>query len=527
MNNKQGILLISVISLAITFFFQFPAIFDYYTINDDVRVESFIFFKSLDASLFENNLQAEWVNARNPIGYKIIYILGTSIFHDPIIFGKALTFILALILGIFCFKLGCKINKKVGWGFFFLFSFQIWVFPSLSGGMSRAFAYPLIVAFIYYLIERDFLKISIVMILQLILYPISILISLTVLMLVQINKENYLRLKKKIVTKELKVTLLLIMLFSILILSFYSYPQSDYLELVDQEKIKQDPIYANGGRKEISPPPTLFFLLEKYCLITFILSLILLPYYIRNKKNKVPKELFLLGLTGLMLYLLAIIFLPQFYYPSRYIRYSLPLFFSFFVASQLGVFVDNLNLAKITKRTLYFIVVVLICLLILPTTKRDLIRCDDDGLYDFLKEKDSNILVAGHPYDTPCIPTFAKRNVLVSHESLYPIYINYYKIMEKRLNDLFTAYYSGSYEIVHHFCMQYNITYIVVNKNHYPGYRGHPMEENGFVDNRYYIEPFNSKIKQLIGDRTNFYLINNSHLIYLENNISLYPCQNQ
>ncbi|MCK5025991.1 MAG: hypothetical protein KAS15_05335 [Nanoarchaeota archaeon] len=524
MDNKTRMFLVIVVSLAITFFFQFHAVFDYYTINDDVRVESFIFFKSLDNELFENSLQAEWIDARNPIGYKWIYIVGTHLFRDPIVFGKVLTFFLAVVLGIFLFKLGFMIGKREAWAFLCVFLVQIWAFPSMSGGMSRVFAYPLIVAFIYYLVKKSFFKMAVIMLLQLLIYPISILISLVVLIFSQIKVENYRRLKKKIFTREFKISLVLMLLFSLLIISFYSYPKSEYLELADKGEIKQDSIYGEGGRKNIYPAPNLFSIILKFCLVTFFLSLILLPYLIYKRQIPHLHEVSILALSGLVLYILAVIFLPKLYYPQRYIMYTLPLFFSFFIVSGVSVFVNSLKAPDRIKTITFFLITALVCLLILPTTQRDLICCEHEELYNFLKEKPKDILIAGHPYDTSCIPTFAKRNVLVSHESLYPIYINYYKIMENRLYDLFTAYYSESSEEVNAFCLKYNITYIVVNENQYPIYNDQPESEGKFLEKKYYIEPFNTKINQLIESKRNFYLINNHNLISMGNNISLYPC---
>jgi len=522
MAHKKDLFLVVILSLAITLFFQYAAIFDPYTINDDVRVETHIYFQTLDQELYPDNPQVEWAFKRNPIGFHGLYLLGTALFSDPIIFGKLLTFFLAIVVGIFSFKIGTLLSKKVGWGLFLLFSVQIWVFQSLSGGMSRAFSYPLILGFIYYLIRKEMIKLGLMLLLQLLFYPIALVISLTVLVISILH--TTLMSKKMFSSKKARYQLVILFFFSILSVLLYSLPGDNSLGLVDKETIANDPIYGVQGRIFLYPPQMILSLIIKYSAVTGLLTIFFLPFLLYRKKRQTDFILLYLGIAGFLLYGIAVFFLPQFYYPDRYIRYTLPFVFCYIIASQLPEVMKNVNLGTKKQTISYLMVIIAISLSILPTTTSSLITCNQPALYDFLANTSKDSLIGGHPQDTSCIPTFAKRSVLVSHETIYPLYQSYYALMEDRLNDLFLAYYSDGSDEVANLCEKYKLSYIIVNKDKFFPEETPYWVEYGYYEHRYYIEPFHSRIKSSIGNRTHFYLIAEAPLISINDEISVYQC---
>jgi len=115
----------------------------------------------------------------------------------------------------------------------------------------------------------------------------------------------------------------------------------------------------------------------------------------------------------------------------------------------------------------------------------------------FLETLPKSALVAGHPMDMNDVPLLAKRKVLANQELSLPYHTGYYSKVKERLLDLFRAYYASSWEEVEAFVTKYGITALVVNKEHFA---------NNPSDTRVYFEPFDSFVKELMGDGKNFVL---------------------
>ena len=81
-------------------------------------------------------------------------------------------------------------------------------------------------------------------------------------------------------------------------------------------------------------------------------------------------------------------------------------------------------------------------------------------LYQFLSTLPKDSYIAGHPDDMENIPIFAKRKVFQSSELLF-------FADEKRIFDLFAAYYGNSVEEIQDFCNRYEVDYWVVNGKYF------------------------------------------------------------
>lgn len=518
-------LIVLLLCFTFTLYFQYSAITDYYTINDDVRVESYIFFSFLDSELFPGSLEVEWAFARNPGAFNLMYQIGTFIFKDPIIFGKILVFFFAGIIGIFSFKIGEILDPKVGWAFVIFSLLQVWSFPSISGGMSRAFAYPLMLIFFYFLLKRNFLGIFLTMFFQLLFYPIVLLISILSLGLSLIYLSNLKKFKSKIFPKEVKIYFLFILVFCFLLMGVYSFPQSDNLKLVSRENVISHPIFSEEGRDFLYPPKSLISLILKSSPVLSFLALFFVVLYFYFP-NKLDTRSYLLPLSGGLLYFLSVLFMPYFYYSDRYIRYTIPIFLTFFVLSQLFFISKSVFSKKQSKRyggILFIVIVTLISMIMFQFTDSDLIKCEQKSLYDWISQTPKGVIIAAHPVDASCIPTFAHRNVLVSDESIQPMYWEHYKIMESRLYSFFDAYYSDSKEDIDFFCNSYNISYIVINKDKFFIENDYYIKD-GYREYRYYVEPFNSRILEDIGEKRDFFLLNSEEVINIDEGLSVYKC---
>ena len=130
----------------------------------------------------------------------------------------------------------------------------------------------------------------------------------------------------------------------------------------------------------------------------------------------------------------------------------------------------------------------------------DCIIAPSPNLYRFLQTLPKDVLIAGHPSLMDNVPTFAKRKAFITEELSLPYHTNLYPIIKERTYDFFKAYYSDNLGKICDFCKIYNIAYIIVDKKHFT--------ESYFIEEHFYLNPFNNYIKNLVKNKTTFALMN-------------------
>jgi len=178
MNRHLLIFILIIFSLGIVYFCQQEALFDKYAFNDDCNQYTFPYYKIKDSELFQDDIYTEYSKRYNVKGVVFIYSL-FSRFVDPLLVSKVLPFILCSISALFIFFIGEKIkNTAVGILAAIMFTMHSWTFTSFSGGHAKAFVFPLLLGFIYYLLMRNYLAIVLILFLQIVLYPPIAMVSL-------------------------------------------------------------------------------------------------------------------------------------------------------------------------------------------------------------------------------------------------------------------------------------------------------------------------------------------------------------
>lgn len=156
-----------------------------YVVQDDARQHIFWMQRFLDSELFPDDLIADYFQAAAPIGYEWLYRSLTMLGITPDWVSKVLPFFLGVItvgygfflsLEIFPLPLGAFISSA-------LLNQAIWGSDEISSATPRAFLYPLLLAFLYYLLRQVRWRSGLVLVLQAIFYPPIILISVGVLVL--------------------------------------------------------------------------------------------------------------------------------------------------------------------------------------------------------------------------------------------------------------------------------------------------------------------------------------------------------
>jgi hypothetical protein len=124
----------------------------------------------------------------------------------------------------------------------------------------------------------------------------------------------------------------------------------------------------------------------------------------------------------------------------------------------------------------------------------------DRGMLQFIESMPVDSLIAGHPLDMDNVPLFARRKVLVNRELSQPYYYRFYQGIKGRVKDMLGAYYAEDWRAVAGFAAGYGVDAMVVSKDRYPD----PGESVG----RLYYEPFDSALREKIGERRDFALLN-------------------
>ncbi|MFH0823048.1 MAG: hypothetical protein V2B18_09890, partial [Pseudomonadota bacterium] len=157
MNRKLALQLLYVAAAAMVVYVYAhrEALTNPYVINDDVRQQIYWMQEWREPGLFEGDPLTRYARNYVPFGVKAIYRVG-AIFMDPIQFTKVVTGFVFVLTAVFLFLLGRELGDDVlGFllsGTFFLFGGFLW---RMSGGLSRSFVYPLLIAYLWYLARGD------------------------------------------------------------------------------------------------------------------------------------------------------------------------------------------------------------------------------------------------------------------------------------------------------------------------------------------------------------------------------------
>ncbi|MGD1921918.1 MAG: hypothetical protein ACFCAD_25315 [Pleurocapsa sp.] len=187
-------------SLLYSFIILRKAFDDPYTARDDARQHVFWMRRFLDRELFPNDLIADYFQSVAPLGYKLVYAIPAQLKIDPLFFSKILPGILGLITIYYSFAVTIELLPIPFAGFVsaLLLNQNLWLQNTLVSGTPKAFAIPLLLAFLYYFLKQSLLGISLSIILCGLFYPSLIFIcsGLLVVQLLQF-KNGFLGLEKQ------------------------------------------------------------------------------------------------------------------------------------------------------------------------------------------------------------------------------------------------------------------------------------------------------------------------------------------
>lgn len=519
--KTTDLFLIIVIAILFIVFITKQSIFDEYSINGDLMRLYYLY--NFPDSL-KNDINAQ--NTHNILfGPTIIYNFYLFFFInklvDFVIIKKILVIIIFLVSAYFSYKLGTIIkNKKYASIFLLLFTLFILTNNQFTGAYGKAFIYPLLVSFLYYLIKKDTLKISIIIILETFLYPPILLVSLGVFCLSIINFK-----KKKVDFNLDKNGIFYISLFICLILLISFLPKSYAKRVTLKEAVNMPEFFVEGrypifrgNPHSISITTPLYLydvgirkpLFASPLFIIAILTIVMVFIY-RKKIFDVPKEIYFMIISAILFAIISTLLFSLLYFPDRYVRNTLPLFLIIILS-------NGLYFLYTKYKYISYILIVIMTLIFIPQVKAAEIRCQDYELYEFIKKLPKDSLIAGHPVDMDCIAFFGRKTPFVTDRSNDPIILSYYKLIKQRIFEFFEIYYSEDKNAVKEFCLKNKVTHIVVNKKYF-------SDEYLRKEKIDYWAPYDDFLKNLTNNKTNFYLLNPTNIIFKTEDKFIKKCE--
>ena len=492
-----------------------------YVVQDDARQHVFWMRRFLDPELFPNDLIADYFQSVAPWGYTTLYQLFAAIGIDPILFSKFLPVVLDLVTTGYCFGVCLEILPVPMAGFIasLVLNQNLWCKEDLVSATPRAFIYPLLLAFLYYLLQQDrkrsrltnsLLPCMAVIALQGLFYPQCVFISVGVLVLQLLRWEHgIVRLSRHrsdywFCAAGLGVAILVLLPFAL--------TTSQFEPVISVAEAKALPEFWSKGRASFfRDNPWRFWLGGRSGLfpempltpITLGAGL-LLPILLRYpSKLPLAKQLsheaiilIQLSLASIGLFFIAHALLFKLHLPSRYTQHSLQIVLALSAAISLTLMLDALlywaqqqRQPRLQKRQVLALGTTLllgIVLALYPSLIKNFPRTqykvgEVPALYQFFAQQPKDTLIASLAEEADNLPTFSQRSVLVSPEYGIPYHTGYYGQFRQRVIHLIQAQYSPNLAGVQNFIQKYNINFWLLEKQAF---------EVNYIDKNRWIQQF-------------------------------------
>lgn len=358
-NLKIALIILSLIAIS---WLQIPRLIDEYQVEEDFR--SFYWMnKFQDSDIFPvDQLSGHVYSVVNlpwgtipvyfkSLGYGLLFYLA-SFFISPILFSKLLPFVLMPVTVGYLFAYGRAVSgKKAAVLFSVMFIFiNLASSTSLSvaTGLQRSFAFPLVIAALYYLLQEREIEVFITSFAAVLIYPPMFLLIIGMWGLSTLEFRHRPVLQVQIARRRLGYVVAAFLLGALVVLPVLlpnvgqSLTPDETLDI--STGMDNNPNRVLGGRAELFylfPVVGRGGLFSKavdaiYVLLLFILSLFSVIVLGTREVKCIPHELKLMVWSSLLIFVLDWVLLLSIgnfllYLPSRYTRVGLMLFFMLFV----------------------------------------------------------------------------------------------------------------------------------------------------------------------------------------------------
>lgn len=472
-----------------------------YVVQDDARQHVFWMLRFTDSELFPNDLIADYFQSVAPVGYSSLYRTISFFGIDPLFFNKLLPLILGLFTTAYCFGLSLQIIPLPFTAFLstLLFNQNIWIKDDLISATPRAFTYPLLLAFLYYLSRKSLLPCVATIVLLGLFYPQTVFICAGILILRiwdwnSNSNNNNQKINHKFRFSPQKndyIFCIIGLAAAFIVMLPYALKSSEFAPVITVAQAKQLPEFLPGGRSTFFNNDILTYFLSGRSgifaptlfapvtlLFGFLLPLLMLFPAKFPLLKKVQKEIAILTqmlIASVAMFILAHILLFKLHLPSRYTGYSFRVILAISAAIVLTAIFEAIvsnfrgtnNIYVYIKRffLLSFAGIITIALLFyypvfiqnFPKTVYKVGKYS--ALYQFFQQQPKDILIASTVPETNNLPAFTQRSILIGREYAIPYHLGYYNKFRQRVIDLTQAQYSDNLDDVKAFIQKYQVDF--------------------------------------------------------------------
>jgi hypothetical protein len=528
---------VALLSGAIFVYAQLPAFISPFVLNDDVRQQIYWMQQWLDPELFRDDFLTAYARLYVSWGVKALYWLASWIV-GPLTFAKILPGLLFIWLGVCLFQIGHRLGgRTLAWvtlGVYWLMPFFL---DNLAGGLARGFGAPLLALLWLGWLDRRPWVMGLALLLQALFIPYIFLVGAGAVVLAGLAGRTG-RFRAVPFPARPAHFFLLAAGAALVLLMNLAYQKAGFGPLVSAGEMAQRPEFTALGRFPILPVPSLLWeLIQPWEFIApfreggpvagaavtlgvaFLALIGVFRVDWRALKDRLPPVGWL-GLSSVLLYFLARLFLLKLFVPDRYVIYTINLFYCLLLALSLNAAL------KIGQWPRNLALLALILAATLGAGRLHWVGLKDysayQPLYAALARTPKDALIAGHPNLMDTVPTLARRRAFATYELAHPWSRGYWRQLRPRLEELFRAYYAADPREVLAFCRKYQIAFLVVDDRHFQpdflrgGWFFFPLEqrvpENSGPSRFERIEtpffaPFDEQIRRQVAGRSHFALL--------------------
>lgn len=449
-----------------------------YVIQDDARQHVFWMQQYVEPNLFVGWGVADYFRSVAPPGYAGLYRAFAYLGVHPLLLAKLIPLFLSLATAVACFLLVRRATGLPSSGFAVAFVLvqNLWLLDALSNATPRAFLYPLFLGGLWALDRRSVAGSAFTAALLALFYPALLFVFLGTTLLLAVSRGGAYRL---IAAAGVGAGFAAILPFA---LSSHVYGP-----ILSGAAAARLPELQAGGRSAFFDPDPLRFWLcgersgllpIEWCeagrrlpagapVLVVPIALILLVAHELRRRRSVWRPVVTASI-GLFLAAHALLF--RLHLPNRYTQHTLRILFA--VAAG-GLIVRGFIFASaraerggplLRTATVAVALCVAALMLVAPFATRSVawhgyVTGRHSALYDFLRQRPPDTLVASIDREADNLPSFAQRPVLVAREYAIPFHIGYYAPFRRRAVALVTAQYSDDPRAVHAFISGFHVDY--------------------------------------------------------------------
>ncbi|MDQ7783756.1 MAG: hypothetical protein RDU20_12805 [Desulfomonilaceae bacterium] len=546
-----------------------------YVINDDVRQQIYWMQSWTDPELFRDDPLSRYARYYVPWGVQAVYAIGSQVMN-PVQLTKVVTAVLFVVTAGFLFGLG-RLFKDDLTGVltvcvFFLFGTFL---DRMAGGLSRGFVYPLMAGYAYFLGRDNITHAGIVLLLLSLFNPYAFLVCLaTHVIFIAHGYANTLlarpaaqpstpsgtreaghpgclhvsantpcatrpetagRLKTglPVSLSTLAAAAPVVLGVALVALKYAVFTSTEFGDVVTLSDMSGRIEYTDSGRYGIIPVPSIWYDLVvspwipelvysswevPIGVLIFVSTLAAAVWALRQDTRVVDltgfRVFFYLLTASVLLYAAARVMLMKMFLPSRYLEFSIGVFYCVLIAVCMRIAIERFSLGRTA-----------IALIAAGMVAGGAVRLHNVGLWDysdgadlyrFMRSTPKTALIAGHPAVMDNITTFGTRKAFVTYEMSHTWYKRYWNDIRSKTFDFFRAYYSEDPDLVREFSRKYGIDYLVVREEDFE-----PQVTQG---KSVYFEPFGSYIEDLVKGRSNFAVLDAKEFppVFRDNRIRIF-----